>query len=329
MPSTNVQYPVPFLTLPPMFVGQFGVPGTGSPEGRRTDTVGATFYVNPNATGVSDLRDGTNPEAPLQTVAAALALCQPYRNDMIIVSPNNSWQYGDSTDGYTTAISEEVTITVPGVRLVGVCPSGQGVYWTPASNGGTCITVSAIDCTIEGFFFTEGDYTGLNAIYCEWDGVTLFGENLTVRNCTFDDTVDVAIQLEFSWYCDIHHNHFLECDEYGVYDAAAGSGVAYSAIHDNWFLDCGTAAIALLGGSDNNSIYNNRIYNGNAEGAAAATNEGINTTGGATNIITNNWLSCLLPVPANGDLNDFCTAAATDAWAGNWCMDGLQITQPT
>ena len=328
MPGANVNYPIPFLQLPATFPGQFGVPGTGSPEGMRRDTVGATFYVNPNAPGVSDLRDGTNPEAPLNTVAAAIALCYPYRNDVIIVSPNNSWQYGDATDGYATAISEEVTLDVPGVRIVGVCPSGQGVYWYPVSNGGTCITVTAIDCTIEGFFFSEGSLAGCNAISAEWDGATLFGENLTVRNCIFDDTVDIAVQLEYSWYCDIHNNVFWGCDAYGIYTDAGGSGTAYSLIHDNVFSDCGTAAIALLGGADDNQIYGNRLYSRDAVAGAAATNEGINTTGGARNMVSNNFLSCLLPVPANGDLDDFCTAAATDAWVANFCLNGMQVTQP-
>lgn len=329
MPATNVAWPVPLFRFKPGYPGQFGVPGTDSEEGIRTDTTGAIFYVNPNHVDPNDSRDGTDPQSPLNTVAAAIAKCQPYRNDVIVVSPNNSWQYGNAADLYTTAIVEEVTLNVPGVRLVGLSRAGMGVYWTPASNGGTCITVTAIDCTIEGFFFTEGAYTGCDAINCEWDGTTLFGENLTVRNCIFDDTVDTAIQIEYSWYCDIHHNWFLQCDEYGVYSAAAGSGVAYCEIHNNYFLDCGTAAIALLGGADDNQVHDNRIYNRNAEGAAAATNEGINTTGGGRNLITNNWLSCLLPVPANGDLNDFCTAAATDAWIGNWCLNGMQTTSPT
>ena len=42
-----------------------------------------------------------------------------------------------------------------------------------------------------------------------------------------------------------------------------------------------------------------------------------------------NFFSCLLPVPANGDWNDLNTAAATDAWMGNYCMNGLAVTNPT
>lgn len=331
MPSANVQWPIPLVRFPTLFPGQFGVPGTDNERGLRSDAHGTVFYVDPNATGVSDARDGTDPEAPLATVAQALTLCQAYRGDVIAVMANGAWTYAAGVNR-TLPVAEEVEITVPGVRLVGVFPSSSvGVVWTPASDGGTCITVSAIDVTIEGFIFSEGaTYTGCTAIYCEWDGATLYGENLTVRNCYFDDTVDIAIQLEYSWYCDIHHNIFSQCDTYGVYADAAGSGTAYNQIHHNWFQDIdGTAAIALLGGSDDNEVFENRIYNQDAENGAVATNQGINTTGGTRNFVHHNTLSCLLPVPANGDYDDFCTAAASDAWIQNYCLDGPSVTNPT
>ena len=329
MPGSNVRWPIPLLREPAFYPGQMGVPGTDSETGLRTDTHGTVFYVDPNAVGVSDQRDGTDPQHPLQTVATAIGKCQPYHGDVIAVMANNSWQYGNTADGRTTAIAEEVTLNVPGVRLVGISSAGQGVYWYPASNGGICIYVTALDCTIEGFMFSEGPtYTGCTAISAEWDGTTLFGENLTVRHCVFDDTVDIGIQAEYSWYCEFHHNWFLECDQYGIYTDAGGSSCDYCSIHDNWFTDCGTAAIALLGGAGANQVYNNAIYNGSAEAGAAATNEGINTTGGNDNIVYNNYLSCLLPVPANGDLDDLNTAAATDAWIGNHCLNGLQVTNP-
>jgi hypothetical protein len=307
-----------------------GVPGTDSETGLREHCTGTIFYVDPNYPGVSDQRDGTNPNDPLSTLAAALTHCVGYHGDVIAVMANNDWYYGNAADGYTLPIEEEVEITVPGVRLVGVSPSSSlGVMWTPASNGGVCITVSALDVTIEGFVFTEGNtYTGADGIYCEWDGATLFGENLTVRNCYFDDTIDVAIQLEYSWYCDIHNNVFMECDEHGILVDVAGSAIEYATIHDNIFHDC-AVAMELLGGCDHNHIYNNRIYNRNAQTGAAAANEGINTTGGAENMVMQNWFSCLLPVPANGDWDDLNTAAATDAWVQNYCMNGPNTTNPT
>ncbi len=317
-----------------------GVPGTDDNRGARLHPTGQVFYVDPNFPGASDARDGFEPTDPLLTVAAALSRCQPHRGDTIMVGANSAWYYAQGGSGiagaqYTTNIAEEVEITVAGVRLVGLQNSPLGVMWMPISNGGTCITVSAVDVIIEGFVFTEGPVlTGCDAIYCEWNGTTLFGENLTVRNCYFDDTVDTAIQLEFSWYCDIHHNVFMQCDEYGIFVDVNGSAISFATIHDNTFHDC-DVAVSLLGGCDDNQLWKNRFYNGNAQaGGVAATDEGLNTTGGNRNMVFDNWFSCLLPAPANGDWDDFnsCDAAApndTDAWINNHCMNGLATTNPT
>jgi hypothetical protein len=311
------------------FPGQFGVPGTDNERGLRSHVSGVVFYVDPNAAGVSDQRDGTDPEAPLATVAQALTLCQDYRGDTIVVMANGAWPTADATNDYATIVQESVTVTVAGVRIVGrFASSSVGVPWQPAVAAGTCITVSAMDVLIEGFAFT-GNGAAADGIYAEWDGATLFGDNLTVRNCYFDEDIDTAIQLEFAWYCDIHDNYFQQCDAYGIHADVAGSGFAYCTIHDNHFLDCGTSAIAALGGCDDNKIYRNSVFSANAQSAAVATNEGINTTGGARNQVYHNELSCLLPVPANGDYDDFCTAAATDAWIQNYCMNGPSITNPT
>jgi len=204
------------------------------------------------------------------------------------------------------------------------------VYWYPAVTGGTCITVHAIDVTIEGFWFSTQILTPAagDAIEAVWDGTTTWGDNLTVRHCIFDDTIDTAIEVDEAWYCDIHDNYFQQCDVYGVYNAAASGGMAYSQIHDNWFLDCGTGAIALLAGANDNHIYRNRIYNSNAQGAGVATGEGV-VSAGARNLVTENWFSCVLPAGANGDINDFCSGSATDAWIGNHCTNGLLVTTPT
>jgi len=326
MPSSDVLWNLPLVRQKIFYPGQFGVPGTDSERGLRTDVNGTVFYVDPNASGVTDLRDGTDPECPLQTVAAALTHCQPYRNDVIAVMANGAWQYGENLYR-TTPVTEQITVTVPGVRIVGLYPPGSvGVPWVPTANGGVMITVEALDVLIEGFAFTSGTYSG-DAIYAEWDGATKFADNLTVRNCVFDDTVDKAIQLEYAWYCDIHHNWFVECDEHGVYIDPAGSGAAYSHIHDNIFHDCAVAM--ALSGLDNSWVVENIVYNSSAQSGAAATDEGILTTGGQSNIVARNIISCLLPVPANGDYDDLNTAAATDAWIGNELMNGPSVTNPT
>jgi hypothetical protein len=305
-----------------------GVPSTSQDKGLRQHVTGQVFYVDPNYPGASATAGGVDPTNPLSTLTAALAKCEDYRGDVIYVMMNDGWQYGPQDTDQTTIIQETVTVDIHGVRIVGVSPSSPlGPLWIPENAGEVACTVHAMDVLIEGFCFGGDDAgTAMEAIYAEWDGVTLWGENLTVRHCLFADSVNTAIQLEFSWYCDIHENIFNEV-EYGIYLDPAGSGAAYLLITDNVFENC-AEAMSLRGG-DSCYIHRNRIYNGSAQGGGAATDEGIDLTGGRQNLVSNNWFSCLLPVPANGDWDDLNTASATDAWVGNHCMDGLAVTNPT
>lgn len=285
------------------------------------------FYVDPNNTLASDSNSGEDPMYPLLTITQGVTNCRAYKGDGVYVLSNDGWIYGSGT---SDIIAETVVVpgTKPGISIVGVGAGSIGVYWSPAAAGETCLTINALDVTVEGFCFT-GDGSAANGIATEWDGATLFGENIIIRNCAFADDIDAAISLEYSWYCTVHDCVFWECDTYGIYVDVAGSGIAYARIYDNIFHDCGTAAISLLGGCDYNHIYRNSIYNSSAQAAAAAANEGINTTGGARNQVHDNTFSCLLPVPANGDYDDLNTAAATDAWSNNHCMNGLATTAPT
>lgn len=329
MPASNVPWGQPLTRLPPFFPGQWGIRGSDNKLGLRSHTDGAVYYVNPNHPDANDSVDGTNPDAPLITVAAAITRCLPFRGDVIAVMANNSWQFGTALDGYTLPIDENVIVDVPGVRLVGISQSSStGVVWTPATDGGTCITVRAIDVSIEGFLFTQGAKAGCNAIVSVWDGVTAWGDNLTVRNCVFDDTVDTAISLDFVYYANIHHNVFWECDAYGIYSVQPGSGLQNLIVSDNIFHDVTTCAMSLVEVSKSH-VFNNSIYNSTALSGAAATDMGITTATGDNNQIFDNYFSCILPAAANGDWNDLNTGVATDAWINNHCLNGTAVTTPT
>lgn len=286
------------------------------------------FYVDPKNILANDSNSGEDPAYPLLTITQAVTNCRAYKGDTIYVLSNDGWVYGGGT---SATITETVVIpaTKPGISLIGVGMGSIGVYWSPTAAADTILTINAIDVIVDGFCFW-GNGGAAEGILVEWDGTTLLGENATIRNCFFDEDIDTAIELEFSWFNKIYNNVFQECDTYGIWADVAGSATAYNQIHHNYFVDIrGTAAIALLGGSDNNEIFNNTIYNTDAQNGALATNEGINLTGGRANIVHHNTLSCLLPVPANGDYDDFCTAAATDSWNQNYCLDGPSVTNPT
>jgi len=327
MPGSHVRTPFPLIRQQPWYPGQAGgVPGTDTDTGLRTHPTGKVLYVDPNYPGASDNRDGTDPTDPLLTVAAALALCRDYHGDVIQIGSNDAWKYGGGAADYGTVISEAVTVTVQGVTIRGLAPSGSmGVVWQPPTPGAVCITVLAMDCLIEGITF-QGSLGG-DGIYAEWDGITLWGENLTVRHCSFDSDIGIAIQLEYAWNCEIYDCLFVGCDEYGVYVDPAGSGADYLRIHDNIFHEC-TKAMGLRG-VEESWIWGNQLYKASAVAAAASVDVFIDTTSGAHNLVSHNVLSCLLPVPANGDYDDTCTAAATDAWVSNYCMDGPTVTNPT
>ena len=327
MPASNVSLPWPLTRLNPWYPGQYGVPGTDSETGLRHHTVGRVFYVDPNHVDANDNRDGTDPNAPFATVGAALAHCQSFAGDVILVMAMDAEDYSPGTG---IAIDESVTVSVHGVSIIGVHRSGaQGVVWRPAAAAGTCITVKAIDVLIEGFYFDGyiGGGAGGDAIYADWDGLTTWGDNLIVRHCFFSDTIDTAIEMEYTYNFWITDNVFQECDVYGIYADPAGSGAAFGHIIGNQFHDCGAAIVGKIW---NCEIAGNRIFNSAAQGGGAATNRGIDTSAGTgQNLVANNWFSCLLPVAAPGDWNDLNTGDAADAWPGNWLMNGMAVTTPT
>ena len=120
MAGGRVKLPLPLIRQRPWYPGQVGgIEGVDAEAGLRTSCEGSVFYVDPNHTDANDLRDGTNPTAPLATVARAIALCQDYRGDVILVMPNDASPYGGTVTGRITPVTESVTVNVAGIRIVG------------------------------------------------------------------------------------------------------------------------------------------------------------------------------------------------------------------
>ena len=340
MPATNVNWPVPLTRLNPWYPGQCGgVPGTDSETGLRLNTGGAIFWVDPNHVDNADGRDGTNPTAPLSTVGAAIAKCEPYRGDVIAVMHNGDWTYGDLTSDNITPVQETVTIDVPGVRLVGVSTSPLGVPWIPTANNDVLITVHALDVIVEGFNFWDGSlYTGVTGILTEWDSPDYYGENLVVRHCYFYD-IAYGISLDYAWNCEIDDCQFYNMATAAIHNPSVYGEPDYLAIRDCVFRDnaddinlpdCDevlidnnrfmavTAAIVITNG-DNNQIVGNVI-----EGAGAGVNNMINLTGGASNVVTGNTLTCSI-----AQYDTTCSDATSGAWGFNHCTNGNTSAAPT
>lgn len=339
MPSANVTWPNPLIRQNAFETGQMGVPGTWAETGIRQHSTGKIVWVDPNYPGVWDGqgnavdRDGTEPYDPCATIALALSKCRPYRGDTVAVMTNGFWTDAPTTAAdYPLPITETVEVTVHGVRIVGVFPSSTlGVPWRGVAAGDTILTISAMDVVVEGFCFMGESAAGgvnCNGIYSDWDGSPLYGDCLTVRHCFFDTDVLIAIQFDFVYNGDIHHNVFQNCDTAGIYSDGTPA-IRDCHFHHNWFQRVGegaTGAISVVNATQC-KIDHNQIFNALAQAGAAATDEGINTSGGGFNIVHHNVLSCDLGVAA-GNYGDFCNSAGTDAWIQNQLMDGVSITNP-
>lgn len=277
------------------------------------------FYVDPNNSQATDAGNlGEDPTVPLATVAAALVLARPYAGDTIVVGANDAWQYAART--YRPLPIQE-TLVIPatkgGIRIVGAATNPLACVWTPEDDNETAITVYACDVTIEGFAFYPIGVTGNTAIAAVWDNTAgRYGENLTVRNCYFEESLDYGITLSYTWNCRIYNNYFGAVDEAAIYNVAAGTDADHCNVFGNEFYDC-DAAIALASCSDCR-IHGNLIY-----GDPTGTNNFIDLTGGADNLVTENWLACSI---AQYDVT--CSDATSGAWVRNHCINGDTAANP-
>ena len=338
MPGANVNWPTPLTRFQTLFPGQFGVPGTDLETGLRLNTEGTIFWVDPNHPDPNDGRDGTNPTSPLATVEKAISLCEPYRGDVIAVMHNGYWTYGDLSSTNITPIQETVTIDVPGVRLVGISTSSLGVPWTSSANNDILISVTALDVIIEGFNFWTGAHTGVTGIWAAWDSPTYYGENLVVRNCYFYD-IAYGIQLDYAWNCYVEGCRFDSIGTAAIHNPSVYGEPDYLTIRDNVFLEntadinlpdtdecvitgnnfLGVTAAIVITSGDNNTIMHNTI-----EGNGAGTNNMINLTGGASNLVGGNYLSCSI-----AQYDTTCSDATSGSWGGNECNNGATTAAPT
>ena len=308
--------------------GQWGVDFTDI-WAHSLNTDAHVFFVQPNAIQATDNGNtGEDPQTPFATIGAALLRCQDNRGDTILVGGNDAWTYGGGS-AWATPITEDVTVSVEGVHILGVSADPLGVPWQPETDGGACCTITALGVEVAGFCFQDPVFNAGTGVYCLWSGVATFGENEHIHHCFFYADIAVGIQLEYSW-----NNKITDCvfqgPNYGIYCDPAEDGFAYTIIERCLFQNCVTGAIsAANAGCDDNVVKDCTVWNANAQAGGAATNEGFNFTGGGANVVVDCYFSCLLPVPAAGDFDDLNSSNATDAWLSCHLLDGNSVTNPT
>lgn len=273
------------------------------------------FYVDPNNTQATDTGNlGEDPTVPLATIQYAVTnLVRDHMGDTIVVGASDAWQYAPVTNR-PTQITESVVIPSDkgGLRIVGAAPDPLGVPWSPAADNGVALSIFAIDVLVEGFNFYTGLYSNCIGILARWDSTDdEYGENITVRNCFFDSSLDYGIQMDYSWFNQIYNNYFDEIAVAAIHSLDVEGDPDYCCIVNNRFMDC-TAAIDLED-TDYCFIHGNLIY-GDGTGAANF----IDLNAGASGMVSDNWLSCTLaqyPVTC-------LDGGGTYIWVNNHCIDG-------
>ena len=328
---------LPQIRQATLYPGQMGVWGSDVPRGLRWGSAGIVLYVNNIHPEGHDDNDGTNPEAPLETIQQAVDNLAGWETrytaagslsgvgSVIVVAPGT--------------YNEDVTVTRgTAPDYCTIMGGGNGKYpviWGPAD--GDCLAISAYGWRVEGIHFQPGDSgAGVNLTRPAgagaegtviWEcffnggwGTGLYGvelngapANVSILNCRFAefDAASPCITVTATGTADPYQTHILGCtfQESAEYITSVAGGWNASIIKYNTF----AAATPDL----------------------AATTTYINLGNGSLgyNVVTQNTLGGLY-TNAGGYTAE---AGGLDNWNGNYAADmapaqvsvsGLTIAEP-
>ena len=177
---------LPVVRDPTRYPGQFGVRGSDVERGLRWRSAGFVLYVNNIHPDTSDNNDGTNPDAPLNSISQAFTNLATWHarygsagslhgvNSYIVVSP------GTYTESLTLAAT---TMPDYGV-LMGGGNCKYPVIWD--DNGTDCLTITAYGWKVAGFRFRPANaYAGVLLSRPSGSGA----EGTVVEDCFFDGQI--------------------------------------------------------------------------------------------------------------------------------------------
>ena len=259
-------------------------------------STGSRFYVHAGTGGTAANGFGFNPDSPLTTIDAAVALCTANKNDIIYVMPGHA---------ETISAAADIALDVAGISVIGLGNGANRPTVTMGTIDSVDIDVDAANVTIQGIRF-------LSAIDDIVAGIDVNAVNCTIRDCEFLESAD--------------DKNFLICilggsaatsdrltveDCYVIQDDASNThfvslpGTSKGCVINNNIImgDFGTAAIGVAGVTPFIQISGNEIFN------IATTVDGcINLAATATGIVTRNLCGGGAAV-VNGVTATACTEA--------------------
>ena len=278
----------------------FGKTHSGGPvviedEGQ---TTGARFFVDSgSSTNGATSGYGDNPDKPLSTIDAAIALCTASNGDIIYVMPGHT---------ETIAAASGIDVDVAGVTIIGLghgadrptitlsatgstfemaAASGwiENLLFTTSAAATIIVDVNAADCTIKNCEFrmltavTAIDVDGGSANACD---------RTQILDCVFDGSTDGPDEA-------IHLNEVADsvtidgCYAYGLFDDAAihnptGSVLTWLRITNNILINTTAAShsIELVSASTG-------LIGGNTCGSPLADATAVDIDGGGTHMVEN------------------------------------------
>jgi hypothetical protein len=167
------------MTRNPHGLSSFGIPVLGGGPQIPVSTGNYFFVHSDGAAGNS----GETPDDPISTIDAAIAHCVADRGDVIVVMPGHAEAIASATS---------LVVDVAGITIVGL---GQGRNRPVLSFTATAsrIPVSADNVVIDNLVF-------LGAVADIVSGMTITGDDVTVKNCEFASGTAI---LEFLQFIDV------------------------------------------------------------------------------------------------------------------------------
>jgi len=293
----------PLVKEKSFYPGQWGVLGSDSPLGLRTDTRSTVFYVDSGHARTSDNNDGTDPDNPLATITHALVHCTTNANDFIIVR-----QITNALETFPISITKNRVHLLSTFYRYGHGPEIRAVADTAG------IVLNADNVEIAGFEINGGNTAGC-----------------------------IEAGAAATWGADIHHNRFgwqATTPQDGIRMTGAVDKPHWT-IHDNWFGDkIVRDGIRIEQNSTRSEIWGNHFRQGAASGVGIqlvtlctdiyAIHDNVFRVVGATQgdaITCNiNSLNCMffgnqaMCLGANPAQNPYIDLGGND-WGVNWAGD--------